>query len=313
VILISLASTPSVIQFSYTYAQNLNDNGQNNSLSVEDYVFKGIDTADLGNYTGALEYYDKALSLDGNNTFPLSMKGFTLALLGNYTGAIEYYDKVLTINPEDSTVLTSKGISLTGLGNYTGALEYYDKALSLDGNDSFALENKEIVISILSLIKETNNGQSSETFDITNDLQNFDLKLRAHLIIDPDTYTILENAYRVDDLTGIYVITNNNKLNSQVYHLTSSPKSLVQNSDSQIEIDMTFKIPVFPNSTLESIEKINGSYDVRYLDTQPDHTKLVAYSNSTINFNNTNYSNLTVELKKYFNGTTYLFIEGIRH
>lgn len=243
-IFISLVSASGIIQFSDTYAQNFNDNRQNDSLSVDDYVYKGMDTADLG--------------------------------------------------------------------NFSGALEYYDKALKLDGNDFFALDNKKIAISILSLIKETNNQQSLGTFGSTSDSNNGDLKLGARLIDDRNIYSSFENAYRVDDITGIYVNTSNNKLNSQVYHLASSPKNSVQNFDTQIDVDMTLKIPVFPNSTLESIEKIDGSYDVRYLDTQPDHTKLVAYSNSTINFNNTYYSNLTVELKKYFNGTTYLLIEGIR-
>ncbi|MGB6527680.1 MAG: tetratricopeptide repeat protein [Candidatus Nitrosopolaris sp.] len=62
----------------------------------------------LGNYTGAIEYYDKALAIQSNDTYALTNKGTALEHLGNYTGAIEYYDKALAINPKDKAVLDNK-------------------------------------------------------------------------------------------------------------------------------------------------------------------------------------------------------------
>ena len=51
-------------------------------------------------------------------------------MLGNYTGAIEYYDKALAIDACSSNALTEKGLALYHLGNYTGAMSYHDKAVA---------------------------------------------------------------------------------------------------------------------------------------------------------------------------------------
>ena len=50
--------------------------------------------------------------------------------LGNYTGAIEYFDKALTIQPNDTYALDNIGMALNHRGNYTEAIEYFDKALA---------------------------------------------------------------------------------------------------------------------------------------------------------------------------------------
>ncbi len=61
---------------------------------------KGVVLRGFGNYTGDIEYYDKALAIQSNDTYALTNKGTSLEHLGNYTGAIEYYDKALAINPK---------------------------------------------------------------------------------------------------------------------------------------------------------------------------------------------------------------------
>src|SRR5215469_14306797 len=62
--------------------------------------------------------------------------------LGNYSQAIQYYDKALAIDPHYSYALTNKGVALENLENYTGALRYYDKALAIDPHYVKALYNK---------------------------------------------------------------------------------------------------------------------------------------------------------------------------
>ena len=42
----------------------------------------------------------------------------------NDTGAIEYYDKALAIQPNDTYALDNKGLALDNLENHTGAIEY---------------------------------------------------------------------------------------------------------------------------------------------------------------------------------------------
>ena len=74
--------------------------------------------------------------------YALTGKGTALGSLGNLTGAILYYDKALAIQPNDTYALTSKGLALDNLRNLTGAILYYDKALAIQPNDTHALDNK---------------------------------------------------------------------------------------------------------------------------------------------------------------------------
>src|SRR5215469_11013199 len=62
--------------------------------------------------------------------------------VGNYSQAIQYYDKALAIDPHYVKALTNKGVALDNLGNYAGAIEYYDKALAIDPHYINALYNK---------------------------------------------------------------------------------------------------------------------------------------------------------------------------
>jgi Flp pilus assembly protein TadD len=72
----------------------------------------------LGNYAGAIQYYDKVLATQPKNIGALNNKGLALFHLGNYTQAIQYSDKVLAIDPKNIGALNSKGNSLYQLRNY---------------------------------------------------------------------------------------------------------------------------------------------------------------------------------------------------
>jgi Flp pilus assembly protein TadD len=41
---------------------------------------------------------------------------------GNYTGAIDAFDKALQINPTDNNALIGKGLSLANLGKYNESI-----------------------------------------------------------------------------------------------------------------------------------------------------------------------------------------------
>jgi len=62
----------------------------------------------------------------------LSNKGWALLELGNYTQAIPYFNKALQIDPTLVDALNFKGQALYKLGNYTGAQYYLNKALEID-------------------------------------------------------------------------------------------------------------------------------------------------------------------------------------
>ena len=86
------------------------------------------------NYRQAIQYFDKALTIDPKFENALEAKGEALGYLGNYTQAIQYLDKALAIDPNDKVALNDKGWALNSLGNYTGGIAYLDKALAIDHN-----------------------------------------------------------------------------------------------------------------------------------------------------------------------------------
>jgi tetratricopeptide (TPR) repeat protein len=109
---------------------NINFAAENETLSIDrrDLVpvsskgtlyDKGNALIEQGNYTQAIQSFDKALAIDPNDKYALEGKGYALHNLGNYTEAIQYYDKALAIDPNDKYALNSKGGVLDSLGNHT--------------------------------------------------------------------------------------------------------------------------------------------------------------------------------------------------
>ena len=147
---------------------------QNTSTEVNALIKKGLSLSHLGNYTQAIQYFDKVLSIDPKYVKALNNKGNALDDLGNHTGAIQYYDKALAIDPKNVAALYNKGLALYRLGNHTGAIQpnnvlaltnkgavlgssgnntgaiqYYDKALAIDPKYENALSDKAITLDIL--------------------------------------------------------------------------------------------------------------------------------------------------------------------
>jgi tetratricopeptide (TPR) repeat protein len=130
----------------------------NSSYDVSALVNKGDAFYNQGNYTQAIQYYDKALAIDPhymdaiydkdtalNRTASASAfvdRANAFYALGNYTEAIPYFDLALGIDPNNKDALNGKGAALNGLGNYTQAIQYYDMTLAIDPNNKFAFDGK---------------------------------------------------------------------------------------------------------------------------------------------------------------------------
>jgi tetratricopeptide (TPR) repeat protein len=72
----------------------------------------------------------------------LNNKGVSLGKLSNYTGAIQYFDKALAIDPNFAAALVNKGFALSLFKKYQEAIIYFDKALQIDPNNAIALQAK---------------------------------------------------------------------------------------------------------------------------------------------------------------------------
>ena len=166
----------------------INRTNNSSSADVSALVNQGHALYNQGNYSQAIQYYDKASEMDPNDLNVLDGKGDALNGKGNYTQAMQSFDKVLAINPEDSSTLNGKGNALSGQGNYTQAIPYYDKALTIDPKDKVILTNKADAL-LNQALYDTGFYKNG---DIAPAIQNYDNAIQAiqyydkALAIDPN-------------------------------------------------------------------------------------------------------------------------------
>lgn len=138
-------------------------------ISIEDWINQGYNLYNSSKYTDALNAFNRALTIDPNNTIALDGEGNTLNKLGQFQNATEAYSKALSINPQDIAALDGEGDAeenaAANLGyyydidprytyydytNYYGiydfgdefnnpALDAYNQALSINSFDADAL------------------------------------------------------------------------------------------------------------------------------------------------------------------------------
>jgi len=107
----------------------------------------------LKNYTGAMSVLNKAIDLNSTDANTLELKGIVLYELGHFREAVVSLDKALELEPSYSSyyALENKGLALYKLGDYTDALSTLDKALRLNSGDTTAIYNKALVLATLGL------------------------------------------------------------------------------------------------------------------------------------------------------------------
>ena len=97
----------------------------------EAYLNLGLIEKEFKKLESAVNFFDKALSLNPEYPEAWSNKGVTLNELKRYDEAIVHYDKALSLNPEYPEAWSNKGLTLHKLKRYEEAISHYDKALSL--------------------------------------------------------------------------------------------------------------------------------------------------------------------------------------
>ncbi len=100
-----------------------------------------------GKYTDpdkALEYLNKAISLDSNYADAYGNRGLAWDDKGNYDKAISDYNKAIELSPGNAKAYCNRGVIWHDKGNYDKAISDFNKAIELNPGEAPAYYNRGI-------------------------------------------------------------------------------------------------------------------------------------------------------------------------
>jgi len=111
---------------------------------------EGWQLTEKGHYSRAVDWYFECIETGNLSNSTLSRTyrniGITYRRMGEYETAIEYFDKAITLNPADiQNDYINRGNARSGLRQYDMALADYEKALEIKPNNGAAVFNRGIV------------------------------------------------------------------------------------------------------------------------------------------------------------------------
>ena len=109
---------------------------QTNKLTVSQKLNMGLSLQNLGDYERAKKIYEEVLVCQPNNFEALQLIGVISLQLGQYSVAIDFFKKSLTINNIQPFVLNNLGLAFLNIGNLEEAINFFTKALEIQPFDA---------------------------------------------------------------------------------------------------------------------------------------------------------------------------------
>ena len=110
---------------------------------------QGADLASQGNYSGALQATEKALSLQPNFSLAWTQEAGLLVVTGRDNEAVSAADKAIAGNPNISEAWANRADALNNLGRYQEALQSANQAIALDPTLKSAQDSKKLAEAML--------------------------------------------------------------------------------------------------------------------------------------------------------------------
>ena len=109
---------------------------------AEAYLYRGTAKHSLEDYRGAIRDYNKAIEIKPYYPRAYNNRGMAYHNLKNYDKAIEDYNEALEFSPDDESIYNNRGIAKLAQKNLEGAIEDYNLALKVNPKSTFALMNR---------------------------------------------------------------------------------------------------------------------------------------------------------------------------
>jgi len=106
-------------------------------FTIEDFFGLGDLNHEIEDYDKAIEFYNKVLELEPENTDAISNSGLACLCKGDDEKAFSLLHEALKIDPEDSLTWDCLGIAYEHINEFEKAKEAYQKGLELDSSDEY--------------------------------------------------------------------------------------------------------------------------------------------------------------------------------
>jgi tetratricopeptide (TPR) repeat protein len=113
-------------------------------LNINHYMRVGETRIAIGNYVGAIEYFNIVIRFKPYMPEPYFFRGVAKHMLEDFHGAIIDYEKAIEIKPYYPDAYTRLGMAYHALNDYDSAIKNYNKALELDPLNEGVYNNRGI-------------------------------------------------------------------------------------------------------------------------------------------------------------------------
>ena len=184
--------------------------GQNQTdPQIKEWRSIGSSLIQEGKFFEAIEYFDKILEIEPNDSIALGNKGAALTQLNKYEEALLIYDNALQIDPANINILNNKAATLFNLGKIDESLQTLDNILEIEPS------NVNVLILKGKVLSETK--RYSEAFSI----------FKKALEFDPANEDAKKQSYFAINHIRLIPITNSKYLGHVVLQVRNSQGALV--------------------------------------------------------------------------------------
>jgi tetratricopeptide (TPR) repeat protein len=103
-----------------------------NEISATNSMYNAKAKFESKDYQGAIEDFDKVISLDPTYTVAYAYRGHSKVKLADYKGAIDDFNKAIELNPRFDAAYVDRGYAKNFSGDYEGAQADFTQAIKID-------------------------------------------------------------------------------------------------------------------------------------------------------------------------------------
>lgn len=134
---------------------------------IKSLIKRGFALRNMGNYKGAIDKFDRAITQDPSNYRSLLYRAQTLIQMQSYDAAIKDFRGVLKLDPTNSRAWHGQGVAKAELRLYPSAVDSFDRAIACDPNNDKVWYNRG-----RALLKLEQHERALESFDKAVELNN---------------------------------------------------------------------------------------------------------------------------------------------